>query len=209
VNILTNKTILRVNGNYQRLGWCSAQDAFTALMGENQDGSPPALGVDIMYDYDEYGKAIVDKMKHFESYEWELWMMLEGRVGDLDKFIHTSKRVLRIPTVIVCPRFRQMPTREQKASPSSIRERDGNKCQYTGVQLTNKTFSLDHVLPKSKGGRDTWDNLVAAHKDFNSRKGNKLNHEIGAKLLRPIPPARRQPISATVKGSFHPDHEFF
>lgn len=206
---LITQSVLRVNGNYQRIGWCSAQEAFTSLMGENADGSPPALAIDIYYDYDEFGKPIVEKMRHFDALDWEYWMLLEPRKGDLDKVAHTSKRILRVPTVICCPKYRLMPMREQRPTPTSIRERDGNKCQYTGVPLTNKTYSLDHILPRSKGGKDTWENLVLAHKDVNSRKGNKLNHEAGLKLLRPIPPARKMPLCATVKGNFHPDHEHF
>lgn len=216
MSFLTNRTVLRVNGNYQRLGWCSPQEAFTALMGENEDGSPPALGIDVIYDYDEFGKPIVEKLKHFYNYEWEYWMMLETRNGDLDKVIHTSKRILRVPTVIMCPKYRLMPKAEQRATPNAIRERDGNRCLYTGVPLTNKTFSLDHIIPKSRwkemgrhGSPDTWENLASCHKDFNSKKSNKLNSEIGAKLLRPIAPPRIVPLCATVKGNFHPDHYHF
>ena len=175
-DIMHQSIVLRVNANHMRLGWSTPADAFCMLMGESKDGAPPALALDIHYEYDEYGKPILDKMSSFDSLEWEYWMMLEPRKGDLDKVIHTSKRIIRIPTVIVCSKFAQMPKKEQKATPQAIRRRDGNRCQYTGVELTNKTFSLDHVVPKSKGGKDSWQNLVAAHKDVNSRKGNQFKH---------------------------------
>jgi 5-methylcytosine-specific restriction endonuclease McrA len=209
VSDLHKKTVLRLNANYMRLGWATPAEAVTAMMSEGRDGSPPALGLDIHYNYDEYGKPIVDKMVTFQPFEWEYWMMLEPRKGDLDKVIHTAKRIIRVPTVIVCPRFHRMPEKEQRATPSAIRQRDGNRCQYTGVVLTNKTFSLDHVVPKSKGGKDSWHNLVAAHKDVNSAKGNKWNHEAGLKLLKhPVAP-KITPLCVLVKGNFHPDHEQF
>ena len=55
--------------------------------------------------------------------------------------------------------------------------RDGNRCQYTGKLLRPDEGSLDHVLPRSRGGRDTWENLVWSGKDVNARKGNRLPHE--------------------------------
>lgn len=192
-----------------RLGWATGAEALTAMMGEGKDGSPPALGINIHYEYDEFGKPITDKMAGFERLEWEYWMLLDPRRGDLDKVVHTSKRIIRIPTIIVCPKFYEMPRKSQKATPSTIRDRDGNKCQYTGVPLTNRTFSLDHIVPKSKGGKDSWHNLVSCHKDVNSRKGNKFNHEAGLKLLKHPAAPRETPLCVLVKGSHHADHDFW
>lgn len=208
-DFLHQKLVLRLNANYMRLGWSTVADAFVAMAGESPDGSPPALALDIQYEYDEYGKPIVEKMKSFDRLEWDYWLMLEPRRGDLDKVIHTSKRVIRVPTVILCPRFHIMPTKELRATPSGIRQRDNNTCQYTGVPLTNKTFSLDHVTPKSKGGKDTWTNLVACHKDVNSRKGNKSNDEAGLVLKKKLVAPKPMPICNLVTDIKHPDHAHF
>ena len=206
---LTSKTVLRVNGNFLRLGWCSTQDAFISLMGEGSDGSPPAQALDIQYEYDENNQVVLETPKIF-PYDWEYWMLLEPRRGGLDTIIHTSKNLIRVPTVICCPKYRKMPMREQRAIPSVIKERDGNKCAYTGVTLTHKTFSLDHVIPRSRGGKDEWNNLVSCHRDVNSKKSNKLNHEAGLKLINPnIPPPRKQPICNLIRGEFHIDHKWF
>ena len=206
---LHTKNILQLNGNYQRLGFLSCQEAMIALTGENFDGTAPALALNFYYNYDEYGKPITDTYQSFEPLDWEDWIKLDGRKGDLDSFIHTSKRVIRIPTILVSHKYRLMPLRQERATPNSIRERDNNTCQYTGVKLTNKTWSLDHVTPKSKGGKDDWNNLVAAHKDVNSKKGNKFNHEVGLSLLNPIRPPRQQPLCNLVKGCFHVDQQWF
>ena len=64
-----------------------------------------------------------------------------------------------------------------------IRERDRNQCQYTGQLLAPDEGSLDHVLPRSRGGKDEWENLVWSSKDVNARKGNRLPHEACLKLL--------------------------
>ena len=208
-DILHTASVLRLNSNYMRLGWATPAEAFGMLMGEQKDGTPPALALDIHYEYDEFGKPIIERMASFDRQDWEYWMELEPRRGDLDRVVHTSKRIIRIPTIILCPKFALMPSKDLKPTPKGIRMRDGNRCQYTGVELTHKTFSLDHVTPKSRGGKDTWENLVAAHKDFNSKKGNKMNHEIGAKLLKkPVAP-KMIPLCAMHTEIKHPDHQHF
>jgi 5-methylcytosine-specific restriction endonuclease McrA len=76
-----------------------------------------------------------------------------------------------------------VPKKRPKLCARNIRERDGNRCQYTGQLLKPEDGSLDHVLPRSRGGADTWENLVWSSKDVNARKGNRLPHEAGLKLL--------------------------
>src|SRR5262249_36976114 len=70
-----------------------------------------------------------------------------------------------------------------KLSARSIRERDRNRCQYTGAVLRPEEGSLDHVVPRSRGGRDTWENLVWSSKSVNTKKADRLPHEAGLKLL--------------------------
>jgi hypothetical protein len=208
-DILNRKSVMRLNANYMRLGWATPQEAFGMLCGEQKDGTPPALALDILYDYDEFGKPIIDKMVSFDRLDFESWMMLDPRKGDLDRVIHTTKRIIRIPTIIICPKFAMMPSKDIKPSPSAIRKRDGNKCQYTGVELTKSTFSLDHIVPKSKGGKDSWHNLVAAHKDVNSRKGDKFNHEVGLRLLKQPSAPKKTPLCLLHSEIYHPDHAHF
>lgn len=210
---MNKSTVLRLNANLMRIGWASPAQAFTAMMGESEDGSPPALGLDVHYKLDENGNFILDNMHYFDKLEWEYWMMLEPRMdlngNKLDETIGTSHNIIRVPTIIVCPRYWSMPKKEMRATKSGIRERDGNKCAYTGVPLTNSTASVDHIHPKSKGGKDTWENLVACHKEVNTKKGNKTNDEAGLKLLvRPYAP-KPMPLCALVKGNKHVDHNAF
>ena len=191
-----------------RIGWSTPKEAFCMLMG-GKNGVAPALALDVKYELDEFGMPMLDRTPLFDRTDWSTWVTLPPRVGDLDKVIHTSKRVIRIPTIIVCSHFYLMPLKEQRPTPAAIRRRDGNRCQYTGVPLTNKTFSLDHVVPKSKGGKDSWLNLVAAHKDVNSQKGNRSNKEAGLKLLKKPTAPKAIPLCSYYEGIKHPDHNFF
>ncbi len=205
-DILNAKIVLRLNANYMRLGWSSPAEAFSAMMG-GVAGSPPYLALDMAYELDANGQPMFDKLVYANPVAWDAWKDLPVR--SWDSSIKTVHKTLRVPSVVICPRFKTMPKRELKPTASGIKQRDKNRCQYTGVELTNKTFSLDHVIPRSKGGKDTWENLVACHRDLNSKKGNAMNHEIDLKLLKkPLAPMAI-PLCQLVTETKHPDHAHF
>lgn len=204
--ILNAKICLRLNANWQRIGFATVAEAFTALTGGDKK-SPPALALDIEYELDEEGKPNYDKMLSVMPKSWDEWMELPVRTFDMS--ISTVKRQIRVPTVIICPKFHKMPIKKPRPTPKAIRERDNNVCQYSGKKLTNKTASIDHILPKSKGGQDTWENLILCDKDLNSKKGNRLNEEIGLKPLRKPFAPKAVPLSELIKDSKHPDHHHF
>ena len=94
-----------------------------------------------------------------------------------------------------------MPRKRPKLCAKAIRERDGNRCQYTGKLLRPDEGSIDHILPRSRGGADAWENLVWAAKEVNSRKGNRLPHEAGLRLLS-IPRAPKElPVTALIRNA--------
>jgi 5-methylcytosine-specific restriction endonuclease McrA len=61
--------------------------------------------------------------------------------------------------------------------------RDGNVCLYCAHEYSDRELTRDHVVPKSRGGRDTWDNVVAACRRCNHRKGDRLLHESNMELM--------------------------
>src|SRR5213596_3906587 len=99
---------------------------------------------------------------------WDHWIMLPIR--DCDNAVQTVRGAIRVPTVIVALNFAKVPKKRPKLCAKTIRERDGNRCQYTGTLLRADEGSLDHVLPRSRGGRDAWENLVWSSKDVNAHK---------------------------------------
>ncbi|MGH2520165.1 MAG: HNH endonuclease, partial [Chloroflexota bacterium] len=76
------------------------------------------------------------------------------------------------------------PHRTRALSRKNILMRDRNTCQYCGVSHPAHTMTLDHVLPRSRGGKSAWENLVASCHACNHRKGDRLPHEAGMRLLR-------------------------
>ena len=77
-----------------------------------------------------------------------------------DNATQAVRRAIRVPTVIVTVSFAKVPKKRPQLCAKTIRERDGNPSQYTGKLLKPEEGSLDHVLPRSRGGADTRENLV-------------------------------------------------
>ena len=118
---------------------------------------------------------------HIRPVTWEEWITLPIR--DQDEAVHTVRGQIRVPTVIVAVNYAKVPKKRPKLCARAIRERDGNRCQYTGRVLHPDEGSLDHVVPRSRGGKDAWENLVWSAKEVNQRKADRLPHEAGLKLL--------------------------
>jgi 5-methylcytosine-specific restriction endonuclease McrA len=99
-------------------------------------------------------------------------------------YLHAEKMAMRLPSVIRLLEYRRIPHQTRALSRKTILLRDRNTCQYCGVVLFSGELTLDHVLPRSRGGQSAWENLVACCHPCNRRKGNSLLHEIGMKLQR-------------------------
>ena len=89
-----------------------------------------------------------------------------------------SSRVIRLVNYIRIPFARIV---AQTPSRAMIYKRDGNKCQYCG---STRSLTIDHVIPRSKGGDDSWENLVVACASCNVKKGDKLLEQLNMKLAR-------------------------
>ena len=123
----------------------------------------------------------------YRTYDFENWQ--DVPVQPLDHYIATPSRHIRIPHVVQLLRFDKVPRQEVKFSRANIYLRDQNRCQYCGRKFPASELSLDHVLPISRGGKSTWENVVCACLPCNVRKGNKLLHEAGIRTIRmPIRP---------------------
>jgi len=105
------------------------------------------------------------------------------------------------PTVIVAVNYAKVPKKRPKLCARAVRERDRNRCQYTGRVLRPDEGSLDHVVPRSRGGKDAWENLVWSAKEVNQRKADRLPHEAGLRLLSTPRAPRALPVSALIRNA--------
>lgn len=99
-------------------------------------------------------------------------------------FLHAARLAMRVPSVIRLLEYRRIPHQTRALSRKNILLRDRNTCQYCGILLSSGELTLDHVVPRSRGGSSTWENLVACCHPCNRRKGNHLLTETDMKLLK-------------------------
>lgn len=98
-----------------------------------------------------------------------------------DRAIRSARAQHPWPTVIRLSRYIRVPYRRVLLTRRNVLRRDGHTCQYCGSE---DRLTLDHVLPRSRGGRDAWDNLVTACTPCNNRKANRTPEEAGMPLAR-------------------------
>lgn len=106
------------------------------------------------------------------------------------RYIQTPDLAIRIPEVIILRDFNGFFKKEVRFSRRNIFERDKNTCQYCAKRLPKADLTIDHVIPQSKGGRDSWQNLVLACVRCNVFKANRTPEQAGMPLIRkPVKPA--------------------
>ena len=104
------------------------------------------------------------------------------------KFLQTSRMKIQIPSVIRLLVYRRVPRHNRAVSRKSILMRDRYTCQYCRQPFVAKALTLDHVIPKSKGGGNTWANMVACCFRDNNLKGDRTPEEAGMTLMhKPAP----------------------
>ncbi|HTP79622.1 MAG TPA: HNH endonuclease [Bacteroidota bacterium] len=111
----------------------------------------------------------------------ELIAAWEGR------YLHSVSTAMPFPSIVRLAVYVRVPYKKIVLSRKNILRRDSHRCQYCGK--ADLTLTVDHVIPKARGGSDTWENLVAACVHCNNRKGDRTPHEASMSLLRrPIRP---------------------
>ena len=86
------------------------------------------------------------------------------------------------PSVIRLARYIKVPFKKIELSRRNILKRDGFRCQYCGTK--SHELTIDHIIPKSRGGSDSWDNLVSACKSCNNKKADRTPEESGLHLIK-------------------------
>src|SRR6266699_814576 len=103
-------------------------------------------------------------------------------------FLHAARFALRVPSVIRLLEYRRIPHQTRALSRKNILLRDRNTCQYCGEVLSSGDLTLDHVMPRSRKGETTWENLVACCQPCNNRKGSRTPEEANMRLTRAARP---------------------
>ena len=161
---MLNTSVLVLNRIYQPVHVTSVKRAFSLL-------------------YQGIAKAIDDQYKLYEFSDWaELSAAEHDSVG-------TINRRIRIPRVLVLSAYEHLPKGRVRFSRLNIYARDGDTCQYCGRKLARNELNLDHVIPRTQGGKTSWENVVCSCVPCNLRKGGRTPDQAHMTLLkRPLRP---------------------
>jgi len=122
---------------------------------------------------------------HVCSVRRAIVLVFRGRaevVEELDSYIHTVSQLFPIPSVVRLGFYVRVPPKPLALSKRNVLKRDEHQCQYCGTK--RGPFTIDHILPRSLGGKDTWENLVCACNSCNNKKGDRSPHEAGLALRK-------------------------
>lgn len=98
--------------------------------------------------------------------------------------IRTARISVPVPSVVRLRVYRRVPRAKRTVSRKGIILRDLATCQYCGSKSEPRALTIDHVIPRSRGGESTWENLVAACFRCNNKKGNRTPQEAGMPMIR-------------------------
>ncbi|KKM68928.1 hypothetical protein LCGC14_1456000 [marine sediment metagenome] len=154
----------------------------------------------------------------YKAYDFDDWSQVsQEMIYNPTDFICTPTLKLRIPRVIALLIYDRLPKRQVSFSRKNIFERDKYTCQYCGIKppskraalkwMEEKALTFDHIVPKSQGGKTTWENIVTCCHLCNSKKQNRTPEQVGWKLKKIPKKPKWHPVIQVPLGakSVHPE----
>jgi 5-methylcytosine-specific restriction endonuclease McrA len=152
--------------------------------------------------YCQTAEVIHDESGRFANYDFDSWREMsqlvsemrviaeeDDEVDDYEEWIRAVNFDLRAPRVIRLLSFDKTPRKRVQLNRRAVLARDEYHCQYCGKRFPIPQLSLDHVVPRSRGGKTTWENIVCACVKCNVKKGSRTPEEASMKLIRkPVRP---------------------
>jgi 5-methylcytosine-specific restriction endonuclease McrA len=168
-----SREVLVLNKGWTAVGFVSLERAIVMLFSAYKDGTPKA--------------RIIDPTRDFQQFTWADWSKIKPREGE--NVIRTARDSFAIPEIIFLTRYDKLPMLKANFSRRTLFRRDSNQCQYCGTRPGSEELTLDHIVPRSRGGKTTWENVVCACVGCNSKKADRTPAEAGMKLrTKPVKP---------------------
>jgi 5-methylcytosine-specific restriction endonuclease McrA len=142
--------------------------------------------------YRDLAEVIHHENGHYGNYDFAGWCELSELWAvekvDEEDWIRAVNFEVRVPRVIRLLRYDRVPRQTLRFNRRNLFARDEHRCQYCGRNFPNSQLSFDHVLPRSRGGETSWENVVCSCVTCNSKKGGRTPQEARMRLL--LTPAR-------------------
>ena len=148
--------------------------------------------------YCKLAEVISVEEGEYLSYDFESWRQVSQHRARHERHRHDWVRCVRfeiaVPRIIRLLIFDRLPRQEVKLTRRNVFARDRNRCQYCGKRFATSELSLDHIVPRSAGGKTTWTNVACCCVRCNVRKGGRTPEQAHMRLKRrPVKP-RRSPV---------------
>jgi 5-methylcytosine-specific restriction endonuclease McrA len=173
MSIMTRRKVLVLNKSWSPVAVINLERAIGLVTSTYKNNEPKA--------------EILDPTQDFQRFTWADWSELIPKDGE--EVINSAKRSFRIPEIVLLSKYNKLPQQRIHFSRRTIYRRDNNICQYCGSCPGTPELSIDHILPRSRGGKTTWENCVICCCSCNRKKADKTPEEAGMKLLKkPVRP---------------------
>lgn len=188
-----NYRVLVLNRLWQPVNIVAVQRAFSLLL---QDHAQVIYTGDSSY-------------RLMDSAQW-LALSETEEPGDDEAYVQTVRLRIRVPKVLLLRQYSQLPVQEVKFNRENLFDRDSYRCQYCGENFEPAQLNMDHVIPRDRGGRTSWENIVTSCIKCNTRKANRLPHQANMHLIRkPERPRWRPFVSSLIGQDYDSDWDHF
>lgn len=125
--------------------------------------------------------------REYNTFDFSSWADLS--IAAHDETVGLIRGAIRVPRIIMLHLYDRVPTRGVRFSRLNVYLRDHNTCQYCGEQFSRAELNLDHVVPVSRGGHTTWENVVCSCINCNIKKGGREPNQARMRLMKkPVKP---------------------
>lgn len=147
----------------------------------------------------EVAEVVSVEDESFDCYDFSSWAAVSEERRRFqpalhDAWIKTVRFELAVPRVIRLLSYDRVPRTKVRLNRRNLFARDRNRCQYCGKSFRSADLSIDHVVPRSRGGRTVWDNVVCACLACNVRKGGRTPEEARMRLVQAPKAPRFSPV---------------
>ena len=177
-NSVLNYPVLVLNSSWSPINVTVVKEAIGLIFKES---AYVVVHKDLIDKYS--GDTIIASM--YEAADYEKWIAIsENMTDEQEEFINSGRFKHFRPHVIKLVNYNKVPNYHIRLSRRAVYDRDSGKCQYCGKNIEYRDFTVDHILPKSKGGQTIWSNIVTSCRKCNFYKDDKTIEQAGLALLK-------------------------
>jgi 5-methylcytosine-specific restriction endonuclease McrA len=148
--------------------------------------------------YQQTAEVIHVEEGHYSNFDFDAWIAMSDLrkhdKGEHEDWIRAVHFEVQIPRVIRLTQFDRLPRQTLRFNRRNLFARDGHQCQYCGRCFPSNQLSIDHVVPRSRGGTNSWDNVVCSCVRCNATKGGRTPQEAKMNLIRPPAKPKHHPL---------------